>query len=576
MFRELAHIESLLAETYRDRVAYELLQNSDDANSRTVTIRVSPGSVRWANDGRPLTSADVNSLCRSATSTKSRGESIGYRGIGFKSVACAARSVRVTSAGASFLFDRDLAAAALGGIDRNSVPLIRVPSAIRETKPEKGVVFELDLLDQYRFAEPDPLSLLFLRCVEKVTIETPTGSRLLSAKRHEGNRVCVLRIDGKEATFAVESWNSVAVATPLDDGAIALVGRRGRLACFLPLGDHLGIPLVVSGDVLTDPSRTHAVAQDPTTMTVLMQAAQIVARTLRTPTDPHFDHTWTLLLASPDVRSELVSPRPTVASMFLSALRDSLSNDPPPFSVTPFSLGPEDLATLFPFGAPRALYLAENLSAAKSLRAGLDLPEMEAAAIVELPRARRLSVSAKKQIAERLVAFSDRTRVPLNRAQKSFAREAGIRQVIDGSKESSGPKRESRPDRADTFPALFAKWRAAESAVCAWLNGLGWELTDVSAQNMGYDLDGSDSDGRRVHVEVKKVDQPTNRFTMTTNEMATMRAGQGKYLLAIVVAAGDYSKVMLLDPKATQIPYEKVCRQWQYEFYDWASRGEWL
>jgi hypothetical protein len=86
MFTELAHIETLLAETYRDRVQYELLQNSDDAGATRVTVSVaSDGSVNWANNGRPFNASDAEALCRSATSTKTRGQSIGYRGIGFKS-----------------------------------------------------------------------------------------------------------------------------------------------------------------------------------------------------------------------------------------------------------------------------------------------------------------------------------------------------------------------------------------------------------------------------------------------------------------------------------------------------------
>ena len=36
MFRELASMETLLADTYRNRAQYELLQNSDDAGASRV------------------------------------------------------------------------------------------------------------------------------------------------------------------------------------------------------------------------------------------------------------------------------------------------------------------------------------------------------------------------------------------------------------------------------------------------------------------------------------------------------------------------------------------------------------
>ena len=46
-------MEGLLAETYRNRVPYELLQNSDDAGSDLVTqSNLGGGRFRWTNDGR--------------------------------------------------------------------------------------------------------------------------------------------------------------------------------------------------------------------------------------------------------------------------------------------------------------------------------------------------------------------------------------------------------------------------------------------------------------------------------------------------------------------------------------------
>ena len=41
LFGEMARLEKLLAETYRARVLYELLQNSDDAGASTVTVSFS-------------------------------------------------------------------------------------------------------------------------------------------------------------------------------------------------------------------------------------------------------------------------------------------------------------------------------------------------------------------------------------------------------------------------------------------------------------------------------------------------------------------------------------------------------
>jgi hypothetical protein len=48
LFDEIARMEALLAETYRDRFLYEVLQNSDDAGSRAVRIDAgTTGTLVW-------------------------------------------------------------------------------------------------------------------------------------------------------------------------------------------------------------------------------------------------------------------------------------------------------------------------------------------------------------------------------------------------------------------------------------------------------------------------------------------------------------------------------------------------
>ena len=83
------------------------------------------------------------------------------------------------------------------------------------------------------------------------------------------------------------------------------------------------------------------------------------------------------------------------------------------------------------------------------------------------------------------------------------------------------------------------RWRTAEVAVKDWLNSRGWSLEDVSRQNLGYDLTGADGHGQPVHIEVKKVDRPDARFSLTNNEMGAMQSGLARYFVAIVI--GDDS-----------------------------------
>jgi hypothetical protein len=70
--------ESQIAQDYRGRLIYELLQNADDAMSSVASeaaniVFVFDDSALWvANSGRPLDEADVRGLCGISASSKSQ------------------------------------------------------------------------------------------------------------------------------------------------------------------------------------------------------------------------------------------------------------------------------------------------------------------------------------------------------------------------------------------------------------------------------------------------------------------------------------------------------------------------
>ena len=97
LLSDLAGLEQYVAESYDSRAFVELLQNADDASATCFTVLRSGRFLFAANNGRCFTESDFESLCRSAASSKHRGESIGFRGIGFKSVVGLAESVHVIS-----------------------------------------------------------------------------------------------------------------------------------------------------------------------------------------------------------------------------------------------------------------------------------------------------------------------------------------------------------------------------------------------------------------------------------------------------------------------------------------------
>ncbi len=95
LLADVANLERYVAESYSGRSFIELLQNADDANARRFHVLSLGSWIICANDGTSFTELDFRALCRSASSGKRRGETIGYRGIGFKSVVGIANEVHL-------------------------------------------------------------------------------------------------------------------------------------------------------------------------------------------------------------------------------------------------------------------------------------------------------------------------------------------------------------------------------------------------------------------------------------------------------------------------------------------------
>ncbi|MFE4527236.1 sacsin N-terminal ATP-binding-like domain-containing protein [Streptomyces anulatus] len=578
LFREIARMEGLLADTYRDRVPYELLQNSDDAGSASVVVEdLGDGRFRWSNDGRALEAADVEALCRSANSTKSRGgDSIGYRGIGFKSLAAVASRIEVRSAGVRFAFDRAAAAALLGEPGENAVPLIRIPAEVHADTPAAGVAFTVTCRPDATDAPGgiDPLSALFLRNVTRIRTTSATARQDVFIER-SSSRV-VLRLGADEAAFGLLRHGAATVAVPLDARALAMTGVRGRLACFLPLQDDVGLPVIVSGDILTDPSRTHAVTADESTRRVLADAARAIAERLRSPGAPAFERLWQLVLEGEDLRSVMVSATASAGKLLVTSLREEMVALRPSFAHSPLPLEPQDVALVFPSGAPSALYEPRNQAAARALKAVLGLVSIDLAAALAGTNPAELSDALRSRLGEHLKELARTHGRKLTEAESRLVHENAPKEqasAVPGPAEGIRMTK-SAPPSDDSLASVLKRWRAAELAAKEYLNRLGWTLRDVSAQNVGYDLEGTDPQGRPVRMEVKKVDRPDGRFAMTNNEMSLMLTEPGGYLLAIVVGDGRHARLMLLDPSRDDLPKERVCRRWDWEFTDWSRFAE--
>lgn len=282
LLSDLAGLEKYIAESYNARSFIELLQNADDAGSTRMLIKRLNEHVIVANDGREFTALDFESLCRSAASKKERKTSIGFRGIGFKSVVGFAKQVHIISGNLKTTFSRKLTSSVIP--KASAVPLIRIPHPIdskiqSQLSPEADIVLAngyktifvfSDLIANFvesEFESLEPSSLLFLKNVNKITFESNTKITY-SAKREsiDNNSSSVeLSTNGLKQNWTVFSHQNVSIAIQKEEKKYAkILPKEAVVHAFLPTSEETGFSFKVNGNISTDPSRLRVIFDDNT------------------------------------------------------------------------------------------------------------------------------------------------------------------------------------------------------------------------------------------------------------------------------------------------------------------------
>jgi hypothetical protein len=267
LISEISGLEDYIAETYAARSLMELIQNADDARASRVMISTLGYRVIVANDGDLFKPSDLQSLCRSAKSTKTRGIQIGHRGIGFKSVVGFSDRVHLISGACRVTFCRRLSINATGS---SRAPLIRIPHdldpAVERELSETihqlqsdgfRTLFIFDGVDSNAFGVEvdnfDPSSMLFLRSVRGI-IFSGQHDKQFNLSIEKGD-------DFSKKTLEGLNEKSVFHYTDFAEGEIAyqLQGSHPHLNvahAFLPTHELSGLNCKINGNISTDPSRT--------------------------------------------------------------------------------------------------------------------------------------------------------------------------------------------------------------------------------------------------------------------------------------------------------------------------------
>jgi hypothetical protein len=280
LFKDLAKVEQYIAESYKTRALIELLQNADDAGATLFGLHSFGSGFVVGNNGRPFTVHDVEALCRSGSSNKRRGgNTIGYRGIGFKSVVNLARRICVFSGDFTFYFQKQKTQQILQ--NDSDVPLIRVPHPlegvedtpavveVREIKNKYGyeTLFVFDALDERISLDDlsafDRSSLLFLNHLKSVHLDFQHIQRnvhLEIIRQNEQNIVKLTESNESDEWEVLSSKSDPVVRVAFkkfQDCIVPASLEQSVVHCFIPTVEFAGAYIKINGDYSTDPSRTN-------------------------------------------------------------------------------------------------------------------------------------------------------------------------------------------------------------------------------------------------------------------------------------------------------------------------------
>jgi hypothetical protein len=643
LLSDLAGLEQYIAESYHTRSFTELLQNADDAGASRFKVQRVGEHIFVANDGRIFNRSDFESLCRSAHSSKVRGPSIGYRGIGFKSVVSFAKSIHLFSGTLEATFSRERTAREIPQAKR--VPLIRIPHPVEATKRKeferefRGILGEGyttvfvfgDLVTaeiEAEFESFDFTSLLFLRNVRQVEFQTTATEEIVTVRRQV--------VDSKTHHIRLATSQGVSLWTVIKDGDIALAfahddtgicrleEQDAVVHAFLPTGEATGLGIKINGDINTDPSRRQVTLDEHTAATIEQIANLIVDVIKDCLTGPIQSENPSALLAAlvPSVDPRMMAfKRRSFGKELLYAIQRAAGTSFKNLRCRPSWLNVVDFQKLA--HESRLRTLDRQMEEVEGLAAFLrflgaadaifdDLSEALVSASPSLLGCAEVVVYLTNRYLTKQVDLSyisldwriwpiDESFYSLSEAQR-MSRPLNRKFVDMVSEQTTSPKElrffiehltdasivgmllpEDAQETADILPRTslpktsaepgglkrqqlsLKKWRSGEQQVLALLNAQGYTLSDVTRQNLGYDLEGSTPEGSAIFIEVKSIDYPGQVFTLTNNEMAVATQKGEAYFLAIVRQSAETLDVALIQDPANQLEMTRRCQQWVWE-----------
>lgn len=644
LLSDLAGLENYIAESYNNRSFIELLQNADDANASKFKIIKKDNILFVANNGRIFSQRDLESLCRSASSTKLRGETIGYRGIGFKSVVGFAKEIHLFSGEMELTFSKELTKKEISLADR--VPLIRIPHNIYESEKNKFSQVRSELIAEgyttifvftgitateieSEFESFKYNSLLFLRNIEKteITLNSTIITEVLKTQINDSKVKLVLKTNNVVSNWLISSGNKTAIAFSLIANEVTKISKEESFVhAFLPTEDINGLGILINGDFSTDPSRRHLIFDAETKESIKQSSFQIV-KLIKECINNEDENSYGIINAL----VPYIDPRMLqfAKNSFTKLLLDEMKLADIEFfrqiKLPPSWLNHNDYLKLITTttnylnnkhysidGFISLLkYLGANENNFNEIISTINLADISVLGCVQITQYLFKSILTSTSIKESEIGnlkilFSGGTRKSISdlngesRFDDYFVSlllengltEFDIRQVLKkfslsiplkSEQKTNEPiislidKKENKFSVEDWFnnsikqekqnnskPTL-KKWRSAEERTLEILNINGFKLEDVSKQNIGFDLSGTDPNGNEIQIEVKSITFPGQKFKLTNNEIAVAQIKQKSFFVAIVRQTHEFLEIALVSDPVNNLTLNRQCVQWIWE-----------
>jgi hypothetical protein len=645
LLSDLAGLETYISESYNNRSFIELLQNADDAIATKFKIIKDNDFLYVANNGRTFNAKDVESLCRSASSTKTRGESIGYRGIGFKSVVGFAKEIHIISGDLEITFSKERTKNEIPNATR--VPLIRIPHSIIEN--DKSLIatnVENLINDGYKtvfvftgvtaneieteYENFDYKSLLFLNNVVTTEISISNYSITHIDKTIISESESKLKINnkGNQTEWLISNYKKTAIAFQIEEGFPARINQTDALVySFLPTEDITGLGVIVNGDFSTDPSRKHLIYDNETNVTIKNIATQIINLIEKNLSNNKAENNSIIKALVPYGDPRMISFKKTsFEKLLLEQIKNVNSVYFEKLELPPNWLNPKDYNCIVKSNGNLVIgssslnidglvsflkYLGAKEASFETLKTKINNSEISILGCVQISKYIFTSILSMNNdnfiisIKDLKILFSDKKRVSIKEIENdnlivdnSFITlliengltEFDIKQIF--KKVISNYKNDLFLDKEDEIPLIpqkiknftnenwynnsvegttdkvkygLKRWRSAEEITLEILNLNGFNLQDVSKQNIGYDLDGFDPNGEEIHIEVKSITLPGQKFKLTNNEIGVAQEKQKKFYIAVVRQTDDFFEIAMISDPIKNLVLNRQCVQWIWE-----------